>query len=381
MRSPPAGERSPLVAVIVDFARALRAAGLTVGGDDILTCCGALRTLEPTDLVDLYWAGRISLVSRRDDIAVYDEVFRRFFLGADAPEQELRHWKAHTGAERRSEFEVPAAEPGDDDRQGEETRLGLMASNIETLQHKSFAACTREELAALRRIMARIRLTPPRRRTRRHTSARTGRRPDLRRIVRESLRKHGEPVEVYWQRRRVRPRPLILILDISGSMADYSRGLLQFAYSAQRAATRVEVFCFGTRLTCLTRSLRSRRPDVALDRATKAVLDWEGGTRIGDSLDRFVRGWGRMGVCRGGVVVICSDGLDRGDPEVLATAMERLSRLCHRIVWMNPHKGEDPEFRPASVGMTVAAPHIDLLLSGHDLASLEEFAELLPSLG
>jgi uncharacterized protein with von Willebrand factor type A (vWA) domain len=195
---------------------------------------------------------------------------------------------------------------------------------------------------------------------------------------------HGEMVELYWRRRRVRMRPLILILDVSGSMADYSRALLQFAYSAKRAASgpaRVEVFCFGTRLSCVTKELQTRSPDEALARAAKQVVDWEGGTRIGDSLDRFVRTWGRRGMARGAVVVICSDGLDRGDPDVLATAMERLSRLSHHIVWMNPHKGDNADYRPQTLGMMVAHPHIDLLLSGHDLSSLEELAELLPKLG
>ena len=258
--------------------------------------------------------------------------------------------------------------------------LGWMASDVESLKGKSFAACTAEELAALRRIMARIRLTPPRRRTRRTAPARSGRSPDLRRTLRESMRMHGEPAELLWRQRRVRLRPLIFILDISGSMADYSRNLLQFAYSARRAAARVEVFCFGTRLTRVTKALDHRNPDAALQRAAREVFDWEGGTRIGESLDAFVRGWGRRGVCRGGVVVICSDGLDRGDPEVLAAAMERLSRLCHTLLWMNPHKGDDAQFRPSTLGMMVAAPHIDLMLSGHDLRSLEELAALLPTL-
>jgi hypothetical protein len=163
-------------------------------------------------------------------------------------------------------------------------------------------------------------------------------------------------------------------------MADYSRHLLQFAYSARRAAARVEVFCFGTRLTRITRSLQTQRPDAALDRAARAVFDWEGGTRIGDSLTAFVRDYGRRGICRGGVVVICSDGLDRGDPAVLAAAMERLSRLCHTVVWMNPHKGHNQDFRPSTLGMMAAAPYIDLLLSGHDLDSLEELAAVLPAL-
>jgi hypothetical protein len=175
-------------------------------------------------------------------------------------------------------------------------------------------------------------------------------------------------------------RPLILILDISGSMADYSRNLLQFAYSAKRATAKVEVFCFGTRLTRITKALDHRRPDHALELAAKAVVDWEGGTRIGESLDAFVRHWGRRGLCRGGVVVICSDGLDRGDPALLSSSMERLSRLCYRLIWMNPHKGGNVDFRPSTLGMMVAAPHIDLVLSGHDLASLEELAMLLPTL-
>jgi len=173
----------------------------------------------------------------------------------------------------------------------------------------------------------------------------------------------------------LRWRPLILIMDVSGSMADYSRNLLLFAHSAVRATARVEAFCFGTRLTRITRALERRRIDDAMQRAAAAVFDWEGGTRIGDSLDTFVRDWGRRGVCRGGIVVVCSDGLDRGDPQVLATAMERLRRLCHRVVWMNPHKGAK-----SSLGMMVAAPHVDLLVSGHSLHSLEEFAVLLPEL-
>jgi uncharacterized protein len=287
--------------------------------------------------------------------------------------------KAQVTAEATAVLEVPATDQGGEVKE-EEATLGLMASDAEALRHKSFAACTPEELAAVRRIMARIRLTPPKRRTRRTAAGRSGRSPDLRRTVRESMRMHGEPAELYWRRRKVRLRPLILILDVSGSMADYSRNLLQFAYSAQRAAARVEVFCFGTRLTRVTRALDHRRADDALERAAATVFDWEGGTRIGDSLDAFVKDWGRRGLCRGGIVVICSDGLDRGDPSVLATAMERLGRLSHRVVWMNPHRGDNQNFRPSTLGMMVAAPHIDLTLSGHDLSSLEELAALLPKL-
>ncbi len=366
--------------LLVRFAGELRAAGLAVGSGDVLVCCSALSRLDPTDLVDLYWAGRTTLVNRHDDIARYDEVFRRFFLGADGPDPELT-LMLRASAEAQGTLAIPAAEPGDGSRQEDDAVLGWIASDVEALKHKSFGACTPEELAALRRIMARIRLTPPRRRTRRTVPARSsGSRPDPRRTVRESMRMHGEPARLYWRRRKVRLRPLVLILDISGSMADYSRSLLQFAHSAKRSAGRVEVFCFGTRLTRVTGAMECRRPDEALERAARAAFDWDGGTRIGDSLDAFVRGWARRGLCRGGIVVICSDGLDRGDPAVLAAAMERLSRLSHRLVWLNPHKGDDPAFRPSTLGMMVAAPHIDLLLSGHDLASLEALATLLPGL-
>ena len=368
------------VTVLVEFGRALRSKGLAVGSGDIMTYCAAMTPLDPTDLVDLYWAGRTTMIVRREDVVVYDEVFRSFFLASDSPVQQLLKVKAQSAAEAEVPFEIPATEPSGKEQE-EEALLGLMASNVETLKHRSFGECTDEELAAIRRIMARIKFTPPKRRTRRTKTARGGRKPDMRRTIRESMRTHGEMVDLYWRRRRVRLRPLILILDVSGSMSDYSRALLQFAYSAKRASQKVEVFCFGTRLTQVTKPLHTRKPDEALERAAKLVVDWEGGTRIGDSIDHFVRKWARRGMCRGGVVVICSDGLDRGDPELLSDSMERLSRLCHNIVWMNPHKGNNADYKPQTVGMMAAEPHIDVLLSGHDLSSLEELATLLPKLG
>ena len=376
-------EDAAFVELLVAFGHALRDEGMAVGSGDVLTYCAAVAALDPTDLVDLYWAGHATLVTRRDQSPVYDRVFRRFFLDADErpPEREPFEAVLHPARQGEAVVEVPASELREGDHEREEAKLGLVASDIEVWRDKSFAACTPEELAALRRIMHQIRLTPPRRCTRRTAPARDGRRPDPRRTVRETMRTHGEPAELFWRRRRLRVRPLVLILDVSGSMSDYSRALLQFAYSTRRAASRVEVFCFGTRLTRITKALERRRPDEAMERAAREVFDWEGGTRIGDALDTFVRRWGRRGTSRGAIVVICSDGLDRGDPAVLAKAMERLERLSHRIVWLNPHKGDDPDFRPSTLGMMVAAPHIDLLLSGHDLRSLEELAALLPSLG
>jgi uncharacterized protein with von Willebrand factor type A (vWA) domain len=366
--------------MFVDFARRLRREGIPVGSGDVITYCTAMAALDSADLLDTYWAGRSTLVTRHDQIPLYNRVFRAFFLGeADALPEPFR--VTLRAAAMASVLEVPATEPGPDNDDEHHAQLGLIASDVDILRDKVFAACTPQELAALRRIMARMRLMPPQRRTRRRQSAPTGRTPDPRRTVREAMRRQGELDTLRWRTRRRRPRRLVLILDVSGSMADYSRNLVQFAHSATRAGDRVEVFCFGTRLTRVTPALRRRNVDEAMDRAAKSVVDWEGGTRIGDSLTTFVRDWGRRGVCRGGIVVICSDGLDRGDPHTLDAAMRRLSRLCRHIVWVNPHKGEQAKFAPMMVGMTVVAPYIDLLLSGHDLRSLEELVARLPGLG
>jgi uncharacterized protein with von Willebrand factor type A (vWA) domain len=374
------GSAAVFTGVLAGFARELRAAGLVVGTGDVLAYCAAMTPLDPSDLVDLYWAGRVTLVSRGEDVPAYDIVFRRYFLAGGAPPANQLLLRASAASEAEAPpLVMPGTEPGDTE-DTDQPSLGWMASDVDALKHRSFAACTPDELAVLRRIMARIRLTPPRRRSRRTRPAASGRAPDMRTTIRRSMRMHGEPRELYFRQRRPRLRPLILILDVSGSMTDYSRHLLQFAHTARHAAARVEVFCFGTRLTRITRDLAHRHPDDALEQAARTVLDWDGGTRIGESLDAFVRNWGRNGLCRGGVVIICSDGLDRGDPGLLAAAMARLSRLCYRIVWLNPHKGDDREFRPSTLGMMVAAPHIDLLLSGHDLASLEQLAAMLPVL-
>lgn len=377
----PSADRVPFVEMIVEFGLGLRDAGIPVGSGELLTYCAAMAALNPADLIDLYWAGRTTLLTKRDQFPAYDAVFRRFFLGQDSriPEQ-LRKALKPSDMEHEAVIEVPATEPLERGGDEEEAKLGLAASDIEIWRNKAFTACTDEELAALRRIMKRMMLIPPRRRTRRTRPSGATDRPDLRRTVRATMRQHGEPTELYWRTRKRKLRPLVLILDVSGSMAEYSRNLLQFAYSARRASTRVEVFCFGTRLTRITPALERRRPDDALDRAARAVFDWEGGTRIGHAIDTFVRRWGRRGMSRGGIVVICSDGLDRGDPSVLQQAMERLSHLSHKVVWVNPHITDEAGYRPNTLGMMVAAPHIDLLMSGRDLAGLEELAERLPAL-
>ena len=382
-----ANETSGMFDVLVGFGHALRQESVAVGSGQVLTFCQAAARLDPTDLTDLYWSGRACLVTRQVDVAAYDRVFRAYFLGADSPTEELFRLKAKVTPEADSLLEIL---PGDDssEEKPEEEHLGLMASAVETLRHKRFEDCTPDELEAVRRLMARFRLRPPKRRTRRTRPGDCHRYPDLRRTIRHGLRTQGEMIEQCWRERRVRRRKLVLILDVSGSMTDYSRALLQFAHSAARVSAgpagrlfgRVEVFCFGTHLTRITDSIGKRDPDQALAEAAHSVVDWEGGTKIGACLDLFVRSWGRRGMCRGAIVVICSDGLERGHPELLATAMERLARLSHRIVWMNPLKGDNADFQPRTVGMLAALPFVDVLLSGHDLSSLEELAECLPAL-
>jgi hypothetical protein len=318
---------------LVAFARALRGEGLAVGPGRVIEFCRAAAELPPEDL---YWAGRLTLVSRPEEIPVYDRVFRGVL------EEEL------------PPASVTVVE--------EEVAL---ASREELLRTKSFADLTRDELVELATLMQRLRLSVPQRRTRRREPARRGD-PDLRRTLRRSFRTGGEPVERVWRTRRRRRRRLVLLLDVSGSMADYSRALVLFARAALQADTRWEAFCFGTRLTRVTRALAAADPKEALRRAADEVVDWNGGTRIGDA----VRALTRTNVVRGAVVVICSDGLDVGEPDVLRAEMARLGRLAHKVLWLNPLK-EDPAYEPLARGMQAALPHVDVFLSGHNLESLE----------
>jgi len=338
------------VETVVRFGHALRAAGLPVGPDRVASFSRAAALLAPGEL---FWAGRATLLSRPEQIEIYDALFAAFF-GPPEP---------HPGPPMRIKVEVQA-----------EADVGL-ASATELLKEKSFSRCSREELAALAELMARIDLSVPRRRTRRREPARGGT-PDLRRTLRRSFRTGGDPLERAWRRRRKRPRRLILLLDVSGSMDAYSRALVMFAHAALRSDKRWEAFCFGTRLTRVTRQLEGSDPDTALTRAAAEVLDWDGGTRIGASLKRFLDEYGHSGLARGAVVVLCSDGLEVGDPGLLAEQMARLHRLAYRVVWLNPLQ-EDPAYEPLARGMKAALPYVDVFASGHSLASLEEVGAAL----
>ena len=349
---------------LVEFARALRAEGISAGTGATAEFCRAAALLGPADL---YWAGRATLVARREEIEIYDRVFRSFF-GTSVPtprppQREQRLRLVTTGLDA----EEPEGETGN-----ASPPTVALASRIELLRRKSFDRCTPEELAELAALARGFARALPRRRSRRRRAAGAG--PlDLPRTLRRSLRTGGEPFDRRYRDRRPAPRRLVLLLDVSGSMAEHSRALLVLAHSMLRLQPQTEVFCFGTRLTSTTRALAVSSPDEALRRAAKEVVDWEGGTRIGEALKEFLDGSGHRGTARGAIVVICSDGLDVGEPELLRAQMQRLSRLAYRIVWLNPLK-RDPSYEPLARGMDAALPYVDVFASGHNLASLEAVA-------
>ena len=360
--------------LFVEFGQLLRLNGLIIGSDDVISFCQAVGELNPGDILDIYWAGRTTLVRRRENIALYTKVFKAFFLDLVEEETDARKKKIKASVNTSTTLEIPNVEEGQPGNGEEESKMGYVASAQQIYRQKAFAECTPQELVALRKMMSALKLSPPRRRTRRQQNIANGQQLNMRKIVRETMRTHGEPRDLFYSRRKEKLRPVIFILDVSGSMADYSRNLLQLAYSARRTNTKVEVFAFGTRLTRITKSLSRRNPDEAMELAGKSVFDWEGGTRIGESVGEFVKRWGRTRLGRGSIVIICSDGLDRGEPAALAKSMEALSRIAYRIVWMNPHKGDNIEWVPNTMGMVIADPFIDEVVSGHNLKSLEEFS-------
>ena len=369
-------------ALLVGFGRALRNATITVGTDDILAFASGVSLLDITDVMDVYWAGRATLVRRRDQVPIYNEVFQRYFLAFHQETMDILKKTMKASSTAGATLEIPNTEEGlPGEISPDQVKLGYVASTSDIQRHKAFADCTDEEIRHLRRLMSRMRVTPPKRKTHRTTRARRSSTLDMRRMARDSMRSLGEPKELQYKTRKHKLRPLVLILDVSGSMADYSRNLLQFAYSARRANAKVDVFCFGTRLTRITRSLDRRNPDDAMRLAGEEVLDWDGGTRIGEAIKNFTRQARRARLGRGAIVVVCSDGLDRGDPRDLAEAMESLSRVAHRVLWVNPHKADAEEWIPTAMGMIIADPYIDEVHSGHNLASLERLASRLSKVG
>ncbi|HZT65373.1 MAG TPA: VWA domain-containing protein [Acidimicrobiales bacterium] len=360
--------------IAVAFVRVLRRAGLSVPPGSAVTYAQALAEVGIDQQGPVYWAGRATLLRRPEDRPAYDRVFAAFWLGrpmtVDAPPPVEEVLIVEDDAEGDA-----GPEAGEDEDQ--RPSLVVRYSPTEVLRHKDFGACSPEELAETRRMMSDLRLTAALRRTRRLRRSRRRRgRPDPRRTVRMALRTGAEPVRRAHLEPSWRPRRVVLLCDVSGSMEPYARALLRFLHVAVMGRGRVEAFALGTRLTRLTRQLSGHDPDVALAAAAGAVADWSGGTRLGDGLRAFNDRFGARGMARGAVVVILSDGWDRGDPAVLGAEMARLSRVAHRVVWVNPLKAT-PGYAPLARGMAAALPYVDNFVEGHSLASLEELSEVI----
>jgi uncharacterized protein with von Willebrand factor type A (vWA) domain len=369
-------ERTEITGRLIELARDLRARGVRVGTGEMIAAERALAAIDPSSRAESRLALRATLCGGRADLAAFDAAFalwagpRSLDAGESLidPVATVALPRVAVPAEGRAAL-VPA----------EEIEIRPAAwSEVELLREKDFADYTDAERALARRIMLRIASRGPRRRSRRtRVSRRRFHRPDPRATLRASLRHAGEPFERRWRAPTERHRPLVLVCDVSGSMEPYSRMLLQYAQACVASRRRCEAFAFGTRLTRITGELRGRDPDRALARAAGVVEDWSGGTRIGDALAELNRAHGRR-LGRGAVVVILSDGWDRGDADRLRTEIARLGRCAHRLVWLNPLKAS-PEYEPLTRGMVAALPSVDVFLAGNTLASLEQLAGLMES--
>jgi hypothetical protein len=384
-------EGGKLVANIVHFARTLRRAGLPIGPGRVLAAVEAVRAVGFESREDFYWALHSVFVNRRDQRALFDQAFHVF-------------WRNPKLLERMMALMLPAVKPPPGEEPGEEMsrRLAdamaerpgrgaaddeppepeviadaaLTYSDRELLQKMDFEQMSADEMRAAKAAMARLRLPLLEVPTRRFRADPAGARIDMRATLRRSLRGGGREIDL---RRRTRSKihpPLVVLCDISGSMSRYSRMLLHFLHALTNDRDRVHVFLFGTRLTNITRYLRARDVDLALDRVADAVEDWSGGTRIGSAVRDFNRRWSRRVLGQGAVVLFISDGLDRDAGEGLAEEMERLHKSCRRLVWLNPllrYEG----FEPKSLGMRAILPHVDDFRTVHNLESLTQLAAVL----
>jgi uncharacterized protein len=363
-----------LLPPVVGLARTLRAAGVDATSDRVHAFVAALDRLDAARRRDVYWAGRLTLCSDPDDLERYDRVFAAFFDHDDAA--------GSTGRIRRSPARTAAVRPtaGADAADADETReltvARRQASARELLRHRDVATLDPGERAQLARLLAAFSLPGPSRRTRRREPA-SGGAVHRRRTVRRMLQAGGEAGELRFETPRDRPRRVVLLVDVSGSMEAYADALLRFAHAAvRRYEGRTEVFTMGTRLTRVTVEMSHRDPDTAMRAVAGAVPDWSGGTRLAETLRTFLAIWGRPGVARGAVVVVLSDGWETGDAADLGEQAEQLHRLAHRVVWANPRAGR-PGFEPTAAGMAAALPHCDELVEGHSLAALEHLAAVV----
>jgi uncharacterized protein with von Willebrand factor type A (vWA) domain len=364
-------ETHAVVRHVVVFGRVLREGGLEVGPGRV---ADALRGLDRIDLArqdDVYWTLRQTLVSRREDLDLFDQAFDAWFLRLPG-DRRLREVERPPRQGERRKGAAPGPGPELD---GGELERGAY-SRDELLRTRDFAAMSEDEFARARALIRAIALDRPRRRTHRFRPDRRGSTLDIRALVRASLATGGDPVRRTFRSRGRAPRRLVLLLDVSGSMEAYSRALLLYLHAARGSGRGVEAFAFGTRLTRLTSELATRDPDAAFAAAAGRVLDWAGGTRIGESLKAYNDEWGRRALTRGAVVVILSDGCERGDASLVGAELRRLARQAFAVVWVNPLKAH-PEYAPLAGGMAAALPFVDRLVSGHDVASLEALGTVL----
>jgi uncharacterized protein with von Willebrand factor type A (vWA) domain len=370
--------RSEPAEIAVAFSRVLRGAGLAVPISCTHSYAEALCAVGIDDRDATYWAGRATLVRRPEDIDLFNRAFAVFFEDrrssglADDEEEPLSITIAVDVEDESDDDDGPDSADANDD-----PTIELRFSSTEVLRHKDFAQYSPDELVLAQELMSNLRLVgSPRSSLRLGPARRATSRPDIRRTMQAAIRNGGEPIQRHFRKPTTRPRRLVLLLDVSGSMEPYARALLRFVHAAVAGRQKVEAFALGTRLTRITRELESRDPDIALAAASDRVTDWSGGTRLGDGLRQFNDEWGVRGLARNSIVVVLSDGWDRGDPDTLSEQMERLHRVTHRLVWVNPLK-VTPGYAPLARGMAAALPHLDAFVEGHSVSAMEELCRVI----
>jgi uncharacterized protein len=356
--------------ILLAFTRAVRAGGVPVTLDRAHDFLAAAALLGADDPRGVRIAGRSTLCAGPDDLARFDQVFEAFFNARDGLP------RARPAA--RSEPSLNDL-PLDDESSGEgdevDDVIRAAASATEVLRHRDVGAMTASEKQRLATLFATLRPRPPLRRTARHQRWHRGQ-VDASRTLRSSLRRLGEPATIEWRRQALRPRRVVLLVDVSGSMSSYADSLLRLAHRLTRGIGNVETFTIGTRVTHVTRAMRIRDPERALVAAGDTVPDWSGGTRLGETLRFFLDRWGQRGMARGAVVVVFSDGWERGDASMLGEQMARLRRIAHRVVWVNPHRGKHG-YEAVQTGVLAALPYCDDFVAGHSLATYADLVEVI----